>query len=162
MHSNNAVITVERKRNFLGILQIHPIKGNPDSENQETFARGIQNQENIYLWNLESRKHLLVESGIQKIFACGIWNPENICLWNPEFRKYLLMESGIQKIFACRIRNPENICLWNLESKKYLLVESGIQKIFACGIGVLLFRIRNPGLGVQNSRKPNLLESRIQ
>ena len=110
----------------------------------------------------ESRKHLLVESGIQKIFASGIWNPENICLWNPEFRKYLLMESGIQKIFACRIRNPENICLWNLESKKYLLVESGIQKIFACGIGVLLFRIRNPGLGVQNSRKPNLLESRIQ
>ena len=54
----------------------------------------------------ESRKYLLVKSGIQKIFARGIRNPENICSWNPESRKHLLIESRIQEILAYGIRNP--------------------------------------------------------
>ena len=51
--------------------------------------------------------------------------------------------SGIQETFARGIRNPRNIYSWNSESRNYLLVESAI----------LLFEIRNPGLGIWNSGK---------
>ena len=44
----------------------------------------------LELWNLESRKYFIVESGI---LLFGIRNPENISLWNLE--SYSL-ESGIQ------------------------------------------------------------------
>ena len=60
------------------------MQGDPDYGIQETFACGIRNPGNICLWNLEFRKHLLVESGIQDTFARGIWNRGNICLWNPQ------------------------------------------------------------------------------
>ena len=36
---------------------------------EKIFARGIRNLENICPWNPESRKYLLVESGIQGTFA---------------------------------------------------------------------------------------------
>ena len=63
---------------------------------REIFAREIRNSGNFYLWNLESGKFLLVESGIWEIFAREIRNPGNFCLWNPESGKFLLLESGIQ------------------------------------------------------------------
>ena len=62
-------------------------------------------------WISESRKHLLVESGIQEIIDFGIRKPEKNCLWNPE--TYFL-EFG----------NPGNICFWNPESTE---LESWIQ-----------------------------------
>ena len=90
-------------------------------------------------------------SGIQETFSRGIrnpgnifsWNPGNICSCNPESTKHLLGESEIQETFARGIRNPRNIYSWNSESRNYLLVESAI----------LLFEIRNPGLGIWNSGK---------
>ena len=49
----------------------------------------------------ESRKHLLVESGIRKIFDCGIrnptlWNSESISR-NPESRKRDFLEFGTHR-----------------------------------------------------------------
>ena len=64
----------------------------------------------------ESRKILLVESGIREKFARGIRNPGNVCLQNPESGKFLLVESGIRESFACGIRNLGNFILWNPES----------------------------------------------
>ena len=86
---------------------------------REIFAREIQNSGNFYLWNLESGKFLLVESGIWEIFAREIRNPGNFCLWNPESGKFLLLES------------------------ESLALESGIQ-LKESGIP-LTISVRNPG-----------------
>ena len=104
----------------------------------ETFAYGIRNPRNFCLWNPESMKLLLMESGIRETFAHGIGNPWNFCLWSPESGKILLVKSSIGENFACGSRNRGKFCFWNVESGKILLVESGIREKFACGI-------RNPG-----------------
>ena len=53
---------------------------------REIFACGIRNPGKFCLWNPESGKFFLVESGILgfgiRITAQGIWNPTND--WNPE------------------------------------------------------------------------------
>ena len=72
----------------------------------------FRNPGNFCLYNPESGKFLLVQSGIQEIFACTIRNPGNFLLYNPESRKFLLVQSGIGKSFAYGIRNPR---FWNPE-----------------------------------------------
>ena len=88
------------------------------------------------MWNPESRKYLLVESGIQETFACRIRNPGNICLWNSESRKKLFVEPGIL-LFG----------IW--ESRKYLLLESGINWI---GILNSVPAIQSQHYGIRNPR----------
>ena len=59
-----------------------------ESEIQETFVDGIWKPGNICSWNLESRKHLLVESGIQasqfKIPENRFFGIRNPLRWNLE------------------------------------------------------------------------------
>ena len=43
--------------------------------------------------------------------------------------------------------------MWIREFRKHFLVESGIQKMFVVESGFIFFEIRNPGLGIRNSRK---------
>ena len=90
------------------------MKGNSDSAIQEIFACTIRNRENFCLYNPESRKFLLVQSGIREIFYCTIRNRGNFCLYNPGSGKFLLVQSGMGKRF----------CLWNPESS---VLESGIR-----------------------------------
>ena len=60
---------------------------------------------------------------------------------------YLLNYSGdFQYIASCKV-------IWISESRKHLHVESGYQKIFSMELGILLFGILNPGLGMWNPGK---------
>ena len=61
------------------LVQVGPMQGNPDS-----------------------KKSLLVKSGMRKILPCGIQNPENLCVRNKD-SWVLDPESNL------RIRNPANI-----------------------------------------------------
>ena len=123
-------------------------------------CKGIRNPWNFCLWNPESMKLLLMESGIRETFAHGIGNPWNFCLWNSECGKIFPVETGIREKFACGIRNPGKFCLWNPQSGKILLVESVIGENFA-------FEMWNPvkfACGIRNpeSAKSLLVESWIR
>ena len=87
-------------------------------------CKGIRNPWNFCLWNPESGKILLVESGIRENFACWFQNPGKVCLWNLESEKVLLVASGIRENFACGIPNLGNFSLWNPE---FWALEFGIQ-----------------------------------
>ena len=101
---------------------------------RETFAHGIGNPWNFYLWSAECGKNFPVETGIRENFACGSRNRGKFCFWNVESGKILLVESGIREKFACGIlnpgkfvcgiRNPGKVCLWHPESWS---LEFGIQ-----------------------------------
>ena len=68
---------------------------------------------------LESRKHMLVESGIKNLFASGIRNPT---LWNPE------SSSRIPENMSFGIRNPLR---WNHKSSTAQIrsLHHGIQNL---------------------------------
>ena len=95
----------------------------------------FRNPGNFCLYNPESGKFLLVQSGIQEIFACTIQNRWNFCLYNPESRKFLLVQSGIRKIFACTIRNPG---FWNPE-----YVAQGMRNLESSPADVVLQRTQD-------------------